>query len=134
MGRSTRDGIADPRVKAVRAQIALWRGTRRRRTRMPAELWAQAITLARTSGTYPIARALRVDYQSLARRLAEAGGAGAGPAVRGGFVELRGADLLGGATVVEVSDVDGARMTIRFGAGSPLDASALVGAFRRRAP
>jgi hypothetical protein len=99
---------------------------------MPAELWARTIALARTLGTYAIARALRVDYPSLARRLAETGGKRGAQVGCGGFVELRGADLIGGATVVEVSDVDGARMTIRFGASAALDPTALVGAFRRR--
>lgn len=100
---------------------------------MPAELWARAVVLARASGTYAIARALRVDYQSLARRVAEDGGERAEAARSGGgFVELRGADLLGGATVVEASDVDGARLTIRFGAGAEFDAAAMLGAFRRR--
>lgn len=133
MGRHARDGIADPRVKEVRDVIALWRRTREKRTTMPAELWARAVALARSRGTYRIARALRIDYESLARRLAEAGGDRTGDAKTDGFVELRGADLLGGTTVVEVSDADGARMTIRLGAGSALDAAALVGAFRRRA-
>jgi len=100
---------------------------------MPAELWAAAVALARTRGTYRMARALRVDYESLARRVAETGGEGTAETKSDGFVELRGADLLGGATVVEVSDTDGARMTIRIGAGSALDATALVSAFRRRA-
>jgi hypothetical protein len=132
MGRHARDGIADARVKEVRNAIARWRRTRAKRTTMPAELWAGAVGLARARGTYPIARALHVDYVSLARRVAEAGGERARE--RGGFVELRGADLLGGATVVEVSDVDGARMTIRLGSGNALDgAVALVGAFRGRA-
>jgi hypothetical protein len=76
---------------------------------------------------------LRVDYQSLARRVAEAGGEHADVAKRGGgFVELRGADLLGGTTVVEASDADGARLTIRFGAGVEVNAVAMLGAFRRR--
>ena len=88
--------------------------------------------MARASGTYAIARALRVDYQSLARRVAEAGGERAEVTRSGGFVELRGADLLGGATVVEASDADGARLTIRFGAGTEVDAAAMLGAFRRR--
>jgi hypothetical protein len=100
---------------------------------MPAELWAKAVALARASGTYPIARALRVDYGSLARRVAEAIGEGTVATRHGAFVEVRGADLIGGATVIEVSDVDGARMTIRLVAGSQLDATALVGAFRGRA-
>lgn len=100
---------------------------------MPAELWARAVSLARASGTYPIARALRVDYQSLARRVAEAGRERVDVARSGGgFVELRGADLIGGATVVEVSEADGGRLTIRFGAGAEVDAAAMLGAFRRR--
>jgi hypothetical protein len=120
-------------VKEVRDEITQWRRTRERRTPMPAALWARAVALAQRSGTYRIARTLRVDYQSLARRVAEAGGARTGEARSGGFVELRGADLIGAGTVVEVADVDGARMTIRIGAGSALDATALVVAFRRRA-
>jgi hypothetical protein len=133
MGRKACHRIADPRVKEVGDQIALWRRTRERRTPMPAELWAKAVALARVSGTYPVARAVRVDYASLARRVAEAFGEQTGRAKSTAFVEMRGADLVGGATVVEVSDVDGARLTIRLPASSQLDAAALVGAFRRHA-
>jgi hypothetical protein len=96
---------------------------------MPAELWAGAVALAMSEGTYRIARRLRVDYQALARRVAAAGGERAG---NGNFIELRGADLLGGTTVVEVAEADGARLTIRLGGGTGFDAAALVGAFRRR--
>jgi hypothetical protein len=98
---------------------------------MPAQLWAGAVALAKVKGTYRIARTLRVDYQALARRVAEAGGEGP-RAGNGGFVELSGADLLGGTTVVEVLDADGARLTIRLGGGTALDAAAWVGAFRRQ--
>ena len=132
MGRHARVEIADSKVKEVRNAIARWRQTREKRTAMPAELWASAVGLARARGTYTIARVLHVDYESLARRVAEAGGERASDMKNAGFVELRGADLLGGATVVEVSDADGARMTIRLGASSALDAAALVGAFRGR--
>jgi hypothetical protein len=123
------DGATAQRVKELRNRITLWRRTRARRTRMPSELWARAVALARSEGTYPIARRLRVDYQALARRVAEAGGERTG---NGNFIELRGAELLGGATVVEVAEADGARLTIRLGGGSGLDVAALVGAFRRR--
>jgi len=98
---------------------------------MPAELWTRAVELARTRGTYPIARAVHVDYASLARRVAETNGVRASDERNGGFVELRGADLLGGDTMVEVSDGDGTRMTIRIGAGGALDVTALINAFRR---
>jgi hypothetical protein len=133
MGRKARARIADPRVKKVGDQIALWRRTRVRRTPMPAKLWARAVALAQASGTYPIARAVRVDYASLARRVAEAVGKPTGRTTSTAFVEMRGEDLIGGGPVIEVSDVDGARLTIRLPASSQLDATALVGAFRRHA-
>jgi hypothetical protein len=103
---------------------------------MPAELWTAAITLARDSGTYPIARAVRVDYESLARRVAEAGaserGADATPAA---FVELTGAQLLGASIpsgpVVELADADGVHVTIRLAGGAPLDVAEVVHGFRR---
>lgn len=122
---------ADGELRHLREAIGLWRRTREKRTVMPAELWARAVALAQARGTYPVARALRVDYESLARRVAEARG---GEAAAPSFVELRGADLLGGTTVVEVADGDGTRMTVRLGVGAALDAAAaLVAAFRRRA-
>jgi hypothetical protein len=62
MGRQARNGLGDARVKEVRDAIAHWRRTREKRTTMPAELWAGAVALARTRGTYRVARALRVDY------------------------------------------------------------------------
>ena len=99
---------------------------------MPAELWAGAVALARSEGTYRIARALRVDYQTLARRVAETEHERSNEARPDGFIELRGADLLAGTTVVELSDADGARLTIRLGGGTSLDAATLVSAFRRR--
>jgi hypothetical protein len=99
---------------------------------MPDDLWAAATAVAREHGVYLTARALRVNYESLKRRVSVV----ATPVVSGGFVELRGADLIGGeptmsGAVVEVSDGDGARMTIRLAAGTAFDPAALVGAFRR---
>lgn len=135
MGRHASGELRDARVKETRNAIARWRRTREKRTRMPAELWATAVELARTHGTYRVARGLRVDYESLARKVAEAaGGERKGEMEAGRFVELRGVDLLGGTTVIEVSDEDGGRMTIRLGASGALaSVAALVSAFRRRA-
>lgn len=101
---------------------------------MPEDLWAEATAVAREHGVHRTARALRVNYESLRHRVLVV----ATPAAAGGFVELSGADLMGGGpttsgAVVEVSDVDGARMTMRFGAGTTFDPVALVGVFRRPA-
>ena len=66
---------------------------------MPAELWAEAVALARTHGVYATARALGVNYQSLATRVAADNGAeDESQPARSGFVELRGVDVEGRPT------------------------------------
>ena len=104
---------------------------------MPAELWAEAVGLARKGGTGATARALGVDFESLARRVAEARAGDEGDAARTkGFVELSGAQLLGPAVptgpVVEISDGDGVRLTIRLARDTPLDVVGVVQGFCRR--
>ena len=136
MGRKARNGLP-ARAREVRDQIALWRRTRGKGSPMPAKLWDEAVSLARNGGTYPIARALGIDYGSLARRVAEArrGGDG-GAASASAFVELSGAELLGASApagpVVEMSDGDGVRLVIRLGPGTELDVAELVHRFRQR--
>jgi len=103
---------------------------------MPAELWGEAVALAQGGGTYPIARAVRVDYESLARRVAEAGaGRREGGTAAAAFVELTGAQLLGASAppgvVLEMADADGVHLTIRLAGGAPLDVAAVVHGFRR---
>lgn len=104
---------------------------------MPAKLWEAAVSLARTEGTYAMARALRVDYGSLARRVADTRGGKDESAERApAFVPLGDAPFLGLSTpagpVVEMSDADGVRLVIRLGTGSPLDVAGLVQRFRER--
>jgi len=136
MGRKTGE-VQPARVRKVRERIAVWRRMREKRTAMPAELWAEAVSLAKGGGTYATARALGVDFESLARRVAEArGGADVGAAGRSAFVELSGAQLLGAAApagaVVEISDGDGVRLTIRLAGETPLDVVGVVQGFCRR--
>jgi len=104
---------------------------------MPADLWTEAVGLARREGTYATARTLGLNFESLARRVAE-GRAGAEDdrVQASGFVEVSGAQLLGAAgpvgPVVEVSDGKGLRLTIRLTGGAPLDVVGVVQAFRGR--
>ena len=135
MRRKTGDGIS-ARVRRVRAQIALWRRTRRKRSPMPVQLWAEAVSLARTEGTYRVARALRVDCGSLARRVAEApAGRDESAASAPVFVELGGGPFLGvspPSAIVELSAADGARLVIQLGPSCRLDVAELVQRFRER--
>jgi hypothetical protein len=104
---------------------------------MPADLWSEAVALARREGTYATACALGLNFESLARRVAEArAGSERDGAQASAFVELSGAQLLGAAAaagpVVEICGGDGMRLTIRLGGDTPLDVVGIVQGFCRR--
>jgi hypothetical protein len=98
---------------------------------MPAALWSEAASLARSEGAYRVARALRVNLDGLRRRMAEAA-VEAAPA----FVELPPGQLVSAApaagVVVEMQDVNGTRVVVRLAADALVDVAQVVAAFRRR--
>jgi hypothetical protein len=102
---------------------------------MPRGLWSEACVLAREVGVHRIKCALGLNYESLKKRVGEVAARGSAPAKTPGFVDLRGAQLLGPArgAVVEVSDADGGRLTVQLGMGSEFDVAGLIEAFWRRA-
>jgi hypothetical protein len=120
-------------VKRLQDQIEQWRRTRERRTAMPAALWSDAVTLCKSAGAYQVARALRINFEGLKRRMAEAGRGGTASAVPGTFVELTGAQILGASsgTVVEVEDEGGRRLVVRLAKEAHVDVAQLVSVFRR---
>jgi len=136
MAQRTRAAAGEQRVKRLRERIDDWRSTRVKLWPMPAELWDEAAELARELGVRPVQRALRLNHESLRRRVeAEALSRGSAEAA-GEFVELSAAQLLGlpvaGGPVIELCDGNGVRLTVWLGAGSTLDTAGLVEAFRGR--
>lgn len=124
-------------IEDVRDRVEIWRKTRRKRSPMPEPLWEAAVALARKHGVYAIARDLQVNYKSLKSKTAQASGEGRGAESRqGGFVELSAAQLLGGSSppgpVVEITDGDGAHLTIHLRGQDDLDVPGVVDAFWRR--
>jgi hypothetical protein len=104
---------------------------------MPEDLWEAAVSLARSHGIAPIARALRLDYGSLKKRVGR--GSGGGPGDRDGvrpFVEIDPRHLMPGpassGVVVELVDAEGTKLVIRLSDRESLDVPALVAAFRQR--
>ncbi len=82
-----------------------------------------------------MARALGVDYGSLARRVAAAGSGGEASRSSGAFVALGGGPFFGAAPSgpeLEISDGSGLRLVIRLGAGAEFDVAGLVQRFRER--
>ena len=47
-----------------------WRATRTGRSRVPESLWSLAVSVAKTHGVWRVAKALRVNYEGLKRRVA----------------------------------------------------------------
>jgi hypothetical protein len=98
-------------LETTRRRIARWRETRAYRgAAMPAALWTAAVALARQHGLYTTARALRVDYGSLKKRV---GAAGAGRVIAPAFVELPATPPNGlGACVIELDGRQDRRLRI----------------------
>lgn len=127
---------AEVSVDGLRARIEAWRRRRAKRGAMPEELWASAVVLAKGDSVYRAARALGLNYATLKWQAAVAAAdERQRPSGSVGFVELLAPrpDEVAAAsgTVVELSDADGATMTIRVPSSGGLDVSALVRAFRR---
>jgi len=130
------------RVTALRRRIESWRRTRQGRAWMPEDLWAEAVSLARSEGAYAIARDLKLSYGTLRNRVERTMKAGRQPrrssTAAKGFVEVEGGELLGvlgaGGSVVELERSDGAKLVVRLAGAEALDVVALSEAFfgRRR--
>ena len=56
-------------TEALKQDFAEWRKTRRPRSRIPEDLWARAAEMAAEIGIHKTARALRLDYTALKKRV-----------------------------------------------------------------
>jgi len=144
MARATREGricragggVVAADIEAVGRGIEHWRETREKRSPMPEELWAAAVSAAREHGIWAVSRALRVNYESLRSRVQGRARRGrAATSGASGFVELDGAQVLGaaegGTATLELSRPDGASLTIRLEGCGAVDLSALAEVFWR---
>ncbi len=138
--RRTRPRATSARVQQAQVRIEKWRKTRKKRSPMPEPLWDTAVELAQSDGVYRIARMLRLNYQTLKCRVAIASSATSHRTKAGaarGFVELSSALAVAPppfGPVLELSDGDGAKLTIRLPAEPALDVERLAEAFLRRGP
>ena len=134
-------------VAELRRKIETWRKTRRKRTRMPEELWVSAVALAQDYGIYKVSQALRVNYGGLKKRVIGAGLVGVegrgdanvrGPqnvAAKGdadavAFVELQPRVLPAEPRcIVELREPSGKIMTLRLSDPGELDVATLMDGF-----
>jgi hypothetical protein len=120
-------------LSRVQRKIERWRRRRRPRARIPEELWREAAELACAYGVNRTAKALRLDYYSLKKRLPAAARPGRDTAE---FVEI----LPGGmpaarpGCMIEVEDTGGVKMRIHLQGENLPDVGALLGVFREGRP
>ncbi len=134
MGR--RSAALPASVSRLRVRVERWRERGAKRGRMPEELWAAAVSLAQAHGLYRVARALRLDYGSLKKRVERSPDSEPGDTDDvGRFVEIDARHLVPGlassGAVVELLDAEGTKLVVRLSGRESLDVPALVEAFRR---
>ena len=120
-------------LEKVRRRFEAWRRNRTVRSRIPDSLWAAAVKVAERYGVHRTAKALRIDYYGLKKRVEEEGASSVNVPVRGDvatFVELAGPLPAGsGECLVELEDVSGAKMRVHLKGVEAPDLVALSGSF-----
>ena len=105
------------RLEGVQQQFEHWRRTREIPSRIPRRLWAAAVKAARTSGISQTAKALRVNYNALKKRVDEATIGPSGPerAAISTFLELVPPTRIGSCQcTLELEDASGAKMRVHL--------------------
>ena len=121
-------------LSTARRQFDHWRSQQpNKRTRLPEELWQQAVALAKEHGLNKTARALNVKYYSLKKHLDQAGASGLVPAkAEPDFIELLPGTMTPGGVECMIEWADGHNATVRMhikGAGLS-ELTALASVFR----
>lgn len=118
-----------PALRRLAERLESYRERNPRPRRLPDEIWKRAAALARAYGVNAVARALRLNYYALKRRVSTL------PAARPteiapNFVEVCvGAGGTSSGGTLELEDGTGRRMKVTLGVGAGLDLEALVTTF-----
>ncbi len=128
-------GALPAAIERARERIEHWRATRDKRTHMPKALWRAAAAVGQDHGLWAVSQALRVNYESLKKRVEQMSPSELPAAA--GFVELDAAQLVSrpgqtAMTVIELMSEDGAKLTVRLEGQEAPDVSALARAFWER--
>jgi len=125
-------------LSEARRQLDHWRSQQpNKRTRLPKELWQQAVALAKEHGLNKTARALGLKYYSLKKHLDEAGAANESSVKpQPNFIELLGGTMSPGLMECTIEWSDGGGSTVRMhikGAGLT-ELTSLASVFRSGQP
>ena len=114
----------------LQQQLEQWRNSQPERTKLPESFWQSAAELAKRHGLNPTARALRLDYTALKRRVSGSLSQ-PGKLAQAAFVELVGAGRAKiEECVIEFESLSGTKMRIQWKASAAPDWSSLLRAWR----
>ena len=120
-------------LEAVRRRFKHWRKTHKPRSRIPDALWVAAAKMAGRYGLHRAARALRVEYYSLKRRVEQSSAAVSGrhePGPAATFVEWPAPMPAGaGDCTLELEDAAGSKMRIHLTSAALPDLAAISRSF-----
>lgn len=115
-----------PRLAALCDRFEDWRSTRTGADRIPETLWKAAVACAERFGPCLTARALRLDYNSLKRRIAAA----SGEVASASFVEiLPPGGIPASECIVEVESREGTKLRIHLRRATVPDLALLARSF-----
>jgi len=118
-------------VSSLRRRIEQWRQNRTKRRAMPAELWREAVELARRYGVHPMSTNLTISYTTLKKKVTGQAMATVKGRSMPSFVEIQSGPLkrkgVTAAPEIEVWRPDGCRLFVRNVSGD--DVSSAVDAF-----
>jgi len=133
------------RLENLRQRFERWRRTRMVRSRIPEPLWAAAVKLAAKYGIHRTAKALRVDYYALKKRVEqkaaiagtqqEPAGIASKAAAEATFLELPAAAWAGcGECTLDLEDAGGAKLRVHLKGFEAPDLAALSRSFWQSEP
>ena len=128
MGRQAPSLPSD--LKAAIKRFEEWRATRTGRSRVPESLWSLAVSVAKLHGIWRVAKALRVNYEGLKRRVTAKKSPTPKEESFSPFVEL---DLSRSfppkECIIELEERDGPKMTIHLKGTDSIDVIGLSKSF-----
>jgi len=132
-------GDLPARLEGLRRRFERWRRTRKVRARIPEPLWASAMKLAGRYGIHRTARALRVDYYALKKRVegttAVISSKAPAATAETKFLELPAAAWSGsGECTLELEDAVGAKLRVHLKGVEAPDLAALSRSFWQSEP
>ena len=124
-----------PTISEVKEQFKIWRRTRKSPRPIPEKLWAAAVSLTANHSISQISKELVLDYSALKKHVFIKKKDSAVKLSPSDFIELKlEPPVAGSECIVEMQDIEGAKMRMHFRGKTDFDLLQLAKAFWRKKP